>query len=192
MNKLYLFCKHDDVTQWQLNSNCSWNKNRCIYYFFKNFFVMFDTQNFCSYHDSCFRKTSKCMQCIPRYAHCFFCINTLRPRLNGCHFADGTFKCIFLNEDVRISIKISLKFVSKAPINNIPALVQIKAWCWPGNKPLSELMMVRLLTHICITRPQYIDGLVQDCSNSSALAMELPQSCTKPLISCNSVQYWCC
>ena len=30
----------------------------------------------------------------------------------------------------------------------------------------------------------YIDGLVQDCSNSSALAMELPQSCTKPSI-CN-------
>ena len=26
----------------------------------------------------------------------------------------------------------------------------------------------------------YIDGLVQDCSNSSALAMELLQSCTKP------------
>ena len=25
----------------------------------------------------------------------------------------------------------------------------------------------------------YIDGLVQDCSNSSALAMELLQSCTK-------------
>ena len=26
----------------------------------------------------------------------------------------------------------------------------------------------------------HIDGLVQDCSNSSALAMELLQSCTKP------------
>ena len=29
---------------------------------------------------------------------------------------------------------------------------------------------------------EHIDGLVQDCGNSSALAMELPQSCTKPLI----------
>ena len=28
----------------------------------------------------------------------------------------------------------------------------------------------------------YIDGLVQDCSNSSELAMELLQSCTKPSI----------
>ena len=26
----------------------------------------------------------------------------------------------------------------------------------------------------------HIDGLVQDCRNSSALAMELLQSCTKP------------
>ena len=28
----------------------------------------------------------------------------------------------------------------------------------------------------------YVDGLVQDCSNSSALAMELLQSCTKSSI----------
>ena len=32
------------------------------------------------------------------------------------------FKWIFLNENVRISIKISLKFVFKGPINNNPAL----------------------------------------------------------------------
>ena len=81
-------------------------------------------------------------------------INTLRPRQNGRHFADDIFKCIFLNENVRISIKISLKFVPKDPINNIPALVQIMAWHRPGDKPLSEPMMVTLLTHICVTRPQ--------------------------------------
>ena len=28
----------------------------------------------------------------------------------------------------------------------------------------------------------FFDGLVQNCSNSRALAMELLQSCTKPLI----------
>ena len=50
-------------------------------------------------------------------------VNTLRPRQDGRHFADDTFKRIFLNENVRISIKISLKFVAKGPINNIPALV---------------------------------------------------------------------
>ena len=65
-------------------------------------------------------------------------VNTLRPRQNGRCFADDTFKCIFLNENVRISIKISLKFVPKGPINNNPALVQIMAWCRSDDKPLSE------------------------------------------------------
>ena len=34
----------------------------------------------------------------------------------------------FVNENVRISIKFSLKFVPKGPISNIPALVQIMDW----------------------------------------------------------------
>ena len=51
----------------------------------------------------------------------------------------------------------SLKFVPKGPINKIPALVQIMAWRRPGDKPLSEPMMVRLLTHICVTRPQWVN-----------------------------------
>ena len=55
-------------------------------------------------------------------------VNTLRPKRNGQHFADDIFKRIFLNENVLISIKISLKFAPKSPINNIPALVQIMAW----------------------------------------------------------------
>ena len=80
-------------------------------------------------------------------------LNTLRLRRNGRHFADDTFKRIFLNENVWVSIKISLKFVSKGPINNIPALVRIMAWRRSGDKPLSEPMMVSLPTHICVTRP---------------------------------------
>ena len=68
-------------------------------------------------------------------------VNTLGPKQNGCDFADDTFKHIFLNENVIISIKISLKFVPKDPINNIPALVQIMAWRRSGDKPLSELMV---------------------------------------------------
>ena len=81
-------------------------------------------------------------------------LNTLKPRQNERHFVDDTFKRIFLNDNVRISIKISLKFVPKGPIIIIPALGQIMAWRRPGDKPLSEPMMVSLLTHICITRPQ--------------------------------------
>ena len=82
--------------------------------------------------------------------------NTLRLRQNGRHFPDDIFKCIFLNENVWISIKISLKFVPKGPINNNPALVHIMAWHWPGDKPLSEPIMVKLSTHICVTRPQWV------------------------------------
>ena len=85
-------------------------------------------------------------------------VNTLRPRQNGRHFADDIFKCIFLNENVRIPIKIAMKFVPKGPINNILALVQIMAWCRPGNKPLSEPMVVSLTTHICVTRPQWVNS----------------------------------
>ena len=87
---------------------------------------------------------------------CHCCFSTLRPRQNGRHFADDIFKCFFLNENVWIPIKTSLKFVPKGPINNIPALVQIMAWRRPGDKPLSEPMMFRLPTHICVTRPQWV------------------------------------
>ena len=47
--------------------------------------------------------------------------DTLRPRQNSRRFADDTLKRIFLNENVRISINLSLKFVPKGSINNIPA-----------------------------------------------------------------------
>ena len=96
-------------------------------------------------------------------------LNTLRPRQNGRRFADDTFKRIFLNENVRISIKISLRVVPKDPINNNPALVQIMAWRRSGDKPLSEPMMVGLLTHICVTRPQWVKKCCkyQICSKSA-------------------------
>ena len=85
-------------------------------------------------------------------------VNTLRPRHYGRHFPDDIFKCICLNENVSISLKISLKFVPKVQFNNIPALFQIMAWCRPGDKPLSEPMVVNLLTHICVTRPQWVNS----------------------------------
>ena len=84
-------------------------------------------------------------------------INTLRPRKNGRHFADEIFKCIFLNDNAWILLKISLKFVPKFRINNNPALVQIMAWRRPGDKPLYEPMMDNLLTHTCVTRAQWVN-----------------------------------
>ena len=138
-------------------------------------------------------------------------INSLRPRRSRRHFADDIFKRIFLKANVRISIKISLKFDPKSPIDNIPPLFQIMAWRRPGDKPLSEAMMVSLLTHICVTRLQWVkhtsnhtpglfnyrrvpflwgttqlwlhvDGWVLGSSISNALAMEIVQSSTKPSV----------
>ena len=85
-------------------------------------------------------------------------VNTLRPRQNGHHFADDIFKCIFIYEKFCILLQISMKFVPKGSINNIPALVQIMAWRRAGDKPLSEPMTVSLLTHICVTRPQWVNN----------------------------------
>ena len=88
-------------------------------------------------------------------------VNTSRPRQNGRHFPDDNLKRIFLNENVWISIKISLKIVPRGPINNIPELVQIMAWRRPGDKPLSEPMMVSLLSHTCVTRLQWFNHGLQ-------------------------------
>ena len=73
-------------------------------------------------------------------------------------FADDMFLFIFRNENIWISLKISPKFIPKIQVNDIPALVQIMAWCRPGDKPLPEPMMgsVSLLTHIYVTWPQWV------------------------------------
>ena len=55
--------------------------------------------------------------------------------------ADDMFKSIFLNENDRILIPIALKFIPRSPIDNEPALVQVKAWRRTGDKPLSEPML---------------------------------------------------
>ena len=65
--------------------------------------------------------------CIAIYEH-QRSLNSLRPRQNGLHFADNTFKWFVQNQNVWISIKISLICVPRAPINNIQSLVQIMAW----------------------------------------------------------------
>ena len=104
-----------------------------------------------------------------------------------------------MNEKFCISIQISLKFVPKGKMDNKSALVQIMAWHRPGDKPLSEPVM---LDYRCIyvllslnvkedpwcveiKLQQYfpvINGLVQERCNSSVLAMELRLSWTNPLI----------
>ena len=53
------------------------------------------------------------------------------------------FKCIFLNKNYRILIQISLKLVARIPNYNKPALVQVMAWHWTGDKPLPVPMMIQ-------------------------------------------------
>ena len=59
--------------------------------------------------------------------------------------ADDMFKCIFVNENDRIPIQISLKFVPRSPIDNKPSMVEVMAWRRMGDKPLPEPMMAQLI-----------------------------------------------
>ena len=58
-------------------------------------------------------------------------------------FSRRHFQTHFLSLKCINSINISLKFVPRSLINNIPLLVQIMACRRPSDKPLSEPMMVK-------------------------------------------------
>ena len=73
----------------------------------------------------------------------FHVFNSSPPGQNGRHFADDMFKRIFLNENIWILNKISLKYVPWGLIDNMSALVQIMAWRRPGYKPLFEPMLIQ-------------------------------------------------
>ena len=69
--------------------------------------------------------------------------NSSPPGQNGHHFADDVFKCICMNEKLCISIRISLEFVPKDPIDNKSALVQVMVWCRIDDKPLPEAILTQ-------------------------------------------------
>ena len=58
---------------------------------------------------------------------------------------------------MNLDYNFSLNVVPCGSINNIQSLVQIMAWRLPGDKPLSEPMVVGLPTHICVTRPRWVN-----------------------------------
>ena len=72
--------------------------------------------------------------------------------------ADEIFKSIILNENVRISTQIPLKFVPKGSIDTKPALVQVMDWRRIGNKPLPEAKLTQFIN--AYMRP--LGGLVND------------------------------
>ena len=81
--------------------------------------------------------------------------NSSPPGQNGRHIPDENFKCIFMNERFYVLIRVSLKFVPKGPINNIPVLIQIMAWCGSGDKPLSEPMLIQFTdTYVALGRDE--------------------------------------
>ena len=62
---------------------------------------------------------------------------------NGLHFADDISKRIFANENIRLSIQFSLKFVPKGPIYIKSPLVQVMACRLFGANPLPERMLTQ-------------------------------------------------
>ena len=96
-------------------------------------------------------------------------------------FRRRQFQMHFFNENIWIWIKISLKFVLSIIIDYKPALVQIMAWRRPGDKPLSEPMLVTSLTHIYVTRPQwvkYFEYVFFDQITSLKMAEEISRNLT--------------
>ena len=118
-------------------------------------------------------------------------LNTLRLRQNSCHFADDIFKRIFVNEKVWISIKISLKFVSKCPVSNMSALVQIMAGHWPGCKPLSEPIMVRLYQRIYAPSAAIIFMMTSSNGIIFRVTGHLCREFTGPCTKASDTELWC-
>ena len=64
---------------------------------------------------------------------------------------------------VKFQLRFHWNFVPKGPVNNIPPLVPIMAWCRPGEKPLFKPIMVKLQMHISATRPQWVKAWQYQC-----------------------------
>ena len=89
------------------------------------------------------------------YIASWYKLNSSPPRQNGHHLAGYIFRCIFVNEQFWILIKISFKFISKGLIDNNQALVQIMAWHQMGDKPLSEPMLTQFKSNSFIYKFKY-------------------------------------
>ena len=84
---------------------------------------------------------------------------TLRPRKSCRHFTDDIFKYILLWENCFIYSNFTENCFQRSNLQWawLPALVHIMAWCWVGNKPLSDQWWTRLLMHKCITRSKWLN-----------------------------------
>ena len=80
------------------------------------------------------------------YYQSFCCpvIKAFRPDKMATIFADDIFKCIFVNENSCIWIKILFDVIPWCSAHNNSALVLVVAWCQTGNKPLPEPMSAKI------------------------------------------------
>ena len=85
-------------------------------------------------------------------------IQTLRLRQNGCHFGDGSIRCIFLIEIVQIFMEISFNKFSRVQFYNKPALAEIMVW---RHKHQAIIWTNGCLIHwcICVPHPQLVNKL---------------------------------
>ena len=72
----------------------------------------------------------------------------------------NAFSWMKMNE---LRLRFHWKLFPRVKIKNIPSMVHIMAWRQPGDKPLSEAMMISLLTHISVTGPQWVNNLASIC-----------------------------
>ena len=102
-------------------------------------------------------------------------------------WADDIFKCNFINENISFSINSPLNFVPKGPTDNKWSLVEVMAWRRTGDITLPEPMMTQFSDAYASSD---LNELMQDWSNSRVLAMELLQSCAKPLFNVVTLDLW--
>ena len=84
-------------------------------------------------------------------------VNSSLSGQNGCHFADDSFRCIFVNEKFCILTKISLKFVPRCPID-----IDLGNGLVLNRNQAVILTHWGRVTHICISKLTIIgsdDGL---------------------------------
>ena len=125
--------------------------------------------------------------CIIRFKSYFATLYHIGAETKWLPFPDDIFKCFFF----KFQLKFHLKFVPKAPINNIPALVQIKTWCRRGARPLSEPIM---LDHRRIYASHSLNELIRTKNYATGWEIfrfhredEIPQHSFRHSASCHGI-----
>ena len=91
-------------------------------------------------------------------------------------------------EHIAVKLYLNSKVFAQENAQNVvwKTAAMSRLQCVEYTLPVGLVMLYHGSPHIClngyIMYRSYIDGLVQDCSISSVLAMEILQSCTKPKI----------